>query len=339
MHPEEDDDVYWYEDGYVDGFGEDDALAQEAIFGDAEIADEEPVLSEEFRFAPDMLVLEPSDKEYIQWLAVLCAAGCDYTLIDDVEAWLIVVPPHDAESARQQIDEYVAECQYWPPPKEDLTPWLGETGFVTRVMALGMLAFFILGLPKHDIWVDKGACDVDLFFAGEFWRAVTALTLHSDLPHVLGNVAGLWLVGGAVCRYLGEGFGWLLIMGSATLANFANAWYHRGDTFGYSFMGASTAVFAAFGALAALRFWRQIKLKDGRQPLYVPFFAALAIFALIGVGTDNVDITGHAFGMICGALATVFAPWLLRRKTRTGLQDAALVLVALAIALSWWRAY
>jgi rhomboid protease GluP len=337
MHPDDEEDIYWYEDGYVGGFGEDDALAQEAIYGDAEFADEEPVLSEEFRFGPDMLVLEPSDEQYVQWLAVLCAAGLDYTLVDDVDAWLIVVPPRDAESAKQQIDEYEAEARYWPPPREDLTPWLGETGMVTRVIALGMFGFFLFVAPYHEQWVSKGAGDVDRLLGGEFWRAVTALTLHADFAHVASNVVGLWLVGGAVCIYLGEGFGWLLIMGSAAVANVLNAWYHRAEP--YSFIGASTAVFAAFGALAALRLWRQIKVKDGRQPMYLPFFTALAIFALLGMGTGNVDISGHAFGMLCGAVATVCAPWLLHRKERGHWQDAALAAVALGIALCWWRAY
>ncbi|MFT5128804.1 MAG: rhomboid protease GluP [Rhodothermales bacterium] len=145
------------------------------------------------------------------------------------------------------------------------------------------------------------------------------------------------MVGGAVCIYLGEGFGWLLIICSGALGNILNAWYHEGEA--YSFIGASTAVFAAFGALAGLRLWRTAKVKDGRQPLYVPFFAALAIFAMLGAGTGNVDVSGHAFGMLCGGLASVLGPWMLRVKERGHWQDLALICVLLLISLSWWRAY
>jgi membrane associated rhomboid family serine protease len=333
----EEDDTYWYEDGQVGGFGEDDALAQEAIYGDAKFAEPEPVLSEEFPFGPDVLVLEPTDAQYVQWLAVLCAAGLDYTLVDDADSWLIAVPPEDAESARHQIDEYEAECQYWPPPREDLSPWVGDTGLVTKLMSLALLGFFFFVAPYHAEWLDKGAGDVDSLLGGEWWRAVTALTLHADFGHVASNVVGFWLVGGAVCIYLGQGFGWLLIIGSGAVGNVLNAWYHEGEA--YSFIGASTAVFAAFGLLAGLRLWRAAKVRDGRQPLYVPFFTALAIFAMLGMGSGNVDISGHAFGMLAGAAASACGPWLLRLKERGHWQDLALTAVSLLIGLSWWRAY
>src|SRR2546430_9329762 len=49
--------------------------------------------------------------------------------------------------------------------------------------------------------------------AGEWWRAVTALTLHADAPHLLGNALASALLVTAVCQQLGPGVGlWLVLL-------------------------------------------------------------------------------------------------------------------------------
>src|SRR2546422_4485816 len=52
--------------------------------------------------------------------------------------------------------------------------------------------------------------------AGEWWRTVTALTLHADVPHLLGNAVASVVLVGAVSRELGPGLGlWLLVLAGA----------------------------------------------------------------------------------------------------------------------------
>jgi membrane associated rhomboid family serine protease len=77
--------------------------------------------------------------------------------------------------------------------------------------------------------------------AGEWWRAVTALTLHADAPHVGGNAVAIGVLMTAVCWHLGPGLGaWLLLLAGAA-GNLLTAAVHGG---GHSSVGASTAVFA-----------------------------------------------------------------------------------------------
>ena len=64
---------------------------------------------------------------------------------------------------------------------------------------------------------------------GQWWRAVTALTLHGGLQHILSNSLFGSLFGFFVARYLGSGVGWLTILGCATLANLLNAYVHPDD--------------------------------------------------------------------------------------------------------------
>ena len=50
--------------------------------------------------------------------------------------------------------------------------------------------------------------------AGEWWRAVTALTIHADEGHLVGNMVSLSLFGYAVCLAYGGGLAWALILAS-----------------------------------------------------------------------------------------------------------------------------
>ena len=47
---------------------------------------------------------------------------------------------------------------------------------------------------------------------GEWWRAVTATTLHSGLPHILANTVFGTIFGIFVGRSVGSGYGWLLVL-------------------------------------------------------------------------------------------------------------------------------
>ena len=89
--------------------------------------------------------------------------------------------------------------------------------------------------------LDSVRADVD--------RLVTALTLHADWQHLLGNL----LIGGIfisrLCRDLRSGPAWLLLLASGALGNLANAWLQNPA---HRAVGASTAIFGAVGMLATI---------------------------------------------------------------------------------------
>ena len=86
-------------------------------------------------------------------------------------------------------------------------------------------------------WFVAGRADAKLILAGEFWRCVTALTLHADMPHVLGNAIFGTLFMGAVFRVLGPGLGGTLVLASGIVGNLVNAFLHGSA---HSSVGAST---------------------------------------------------------------------------------------------------
>ena len=80
--------------------------------------------------------------------------------------------------------------------------------------------------------------------AGEWWRAVTALTLHADLAHVLANAVAIAIFLGAVARRLGPALATWLALAAGVAGNVLTALVAGG---GHVSLGASTAVFGALG--------------------------------------------------------------------------------------------
>src|SRR5437016_9452621 len=107
-----------------------------------------------------------------------------------------------------------------------------------------LIGFFAVTGPRtrHSAWFARGSAATDRIVAGEWWRTVTALTLHADASHLLGNAAASVVLVGAVSRELGPGLGlWLVLLAGAggnALTAVAHSAHHAS-------VGASTAIFGA----------------------------------------------------------------------------------------------
>jgi rhomboid protease GluP len=140
--------------------------------------------------------------------------------------------------------------------------------------------------------------------AGEWWRAVTALTLHWDTSHLLGNLGAGSLLGFCAAQVWGNARAWLLILLSATGANLLESLLAVSR---YASAGASTAVFAALGLLAAHAWRTRGTYAHGARQRWVPLLAGIAVLALFGGGeaqqqTDaTTNVLSHALGFAVGA--------------------------------------
>lgn len=141
---------------------------------------------------------------------------------------------------------------------------------------------------------------------GEWWRPFTALFLHADGAHLLGNA----LLGGVFCvlvaHAVGAGRGWLLILACGTLANAWNAASRMPEEF--RSLGASTATFAALGILVghATRVAWMMRSFHGFRMLFVPLIAGGILLGWFGGGgadAGNIDVMGHVLGWFTGVVA------------------------------------
>ena len=250
--------------------------------------------------------------------------------------WVIAVPRESASRARAELREYDQE-KHRPavgilPLPEIGTGWRGVIAYVGVLLAVALFAR--QGAWGHD-WLGQGRIDSVRIQAGEWWRTVTALTLHVDFSHLAGNIVFGAFFGLYVGRYLGSGIGWAAILGAGALGNALNVMIQPGR---HLAIGASTSVFAALGLLAAYT-WRRGFLRNTPWRMRIaPVIAGIGLLAFTGTGSgvegDNVDILAHLTGFVAGfgigaALAAVEIP----REPDT--QRLWGVIAASTLALAW----
>ncbi|MDD2365787.1 MAG: rhomboid family intramembrane serine protease [Desulfuromonadaceae bacterium] len=255
--------------------------------------------------------------------------------------WRLLVPEQQVESAIRELALYEEANKGWPPPIP-VSRQLFENSLPT-VSILLLLALFhnmtLLGISIPGVGsVDfnkLGAAHSQEIMDGKLWQCITALTLHTDLSHLLSNL----LIGGAfilfLCREIGSGPAWTLLLFSGFLGNFLNAWLQSPD---HRSVGASTAVFGAVGILTAISTLRY--RHTVRKRWFVPVAAGFAILALLGTEGKNTDLGAHLTGFASGLLSGLSAEYIINRFGRPGgVLNIMLAFFSWALVLSaWWAA-
>src|SRR5262249_22892579 len=187
-------------------------------------------------------------------------------------------------------------------------------------------------------WFARGEAVSESIVHGQVWRAVTALTLHADTVHVVGNVLTGSIFLSAVNRRLGDGRGPFFVVLGGALGNLANALWHRAL---HISIGASTAVFAAVGVLAATQLAVDREGKPSRLQRTAPIVGGLALLGMLGASPHS-DLLAHLFGLLAGFALTI--PFAVVRgslhRTSTWTQAAFGVATAALLAGAWliaWR--
>lgn len=242
-----------------------------------------------------------SKRQLRNWTLVLQARQIPCRSERLEHGWQLLVPVARYQEACSELQSFEMENRNWPPPLPEEHPQQENTASTIWVLvALGL--FHILTLEQTTLfghyqidWHALGNAHAEKILTGEWWRLVTALTLHSGGIHLAGNI----IVGGIfinrLCRDLGSGLGWSLVLASGILGNLANALVQSPD---HRSIGASTAVFGAVGLLAAINTLRYRHNLRRRWPM--PVAAGLGLLALLGVGGENTDIGAHLFGFMFG---------------------------------------
>jgi membrane associated rhomboid family serine protease len=257
--------------------------------------------------------------------------------------WELLVPADSFERAISELISYETENHGWPPPPPQPTPLI-ENRVATLWVLIGIALFYNLTLHNINLfdhhpvdWTVLGNAHAGKILKGEWWRAVTALTLHADWQHLLGNL----LIGGAfialLCRDLGSGLGWSLLLASGVLGNLFNAWVQSP---GHRAVGASTAVFGTVGLLATISMVRYRHNLRPRKRWPLPVAAALGLLAMLGAGGENTDLGAHLFGFLFG-LGLGFSAELAIEKFGRPSRATGILLALLTAGLvigAWWLA-
>lgn len=234
-----------------------------------------------------------------QLALVLAAAGIACGLAADGAGIALYVAADDAPRAFDELEAFEREAAQAPPPAAG--PVAGHGG-LGAALVFGAVLLFFFGLQQRDWrtdWSALGAAQAGLIQGGDWWRTITALTLHVDHGHLLGNLAAGLVFGLLVAQLLGAGLGWLAILLTGALGNALTAAL---QTPGHTAIGASTALFGALGIVAGFLRQRRVVPWRGGIRRWAPLSAGILLLVFLGFGGENTDVGAHVAGFAIGGL-------------------------------------
>jgi membrane associated rhomboid family serine protease len=276
-----------------------------------------------------------SARQANEWALVLAAMRVPHRIELSDGAWVLLVPEAQLGRAQRALRAYDVENRRAvdrpaPPGASARTAWT-----VGLLLGVSLLAVFAATGPpsSRSPWFGRGAAAAGPMLHGEPWRALTALTLHLDTAHALGNAVATALLVPPIVERLGPGSGLALVLLAGAAANLLGAAMQEPQ---HVAAGASTATFGALGILAGMRLNGPSASSGTWKRWWTTLGAATLLLAILGTGRGT-DVLGHTLGVATGGalgLAAGFA----RRPIAPPLQWALIALAAVAVVGSWWLA-
>jgi membrane associated rhomboid family serine protease len=231
--------------------------------------------------------------------------------------------PAAAPQIASELHAYESEKEIPRPALPERELFRFSAGW--EVYGIWMLALIgcFLWQQGHPSFADRAASSsIGLIGHGEWWRPFTALFLHADIPHLIGNLLSSLFFGTLVARSIGPWRGWALILGCGTLGNALTSALTWPENF--TSIGASTAVFGALGILSGLGFSAMLRarLHLPWAKVAAPVLAGVVLLGWLGGGSEsgNTDVLGHVFGFGSGLTAGIVVGTL-SRATADALTD------------------
>lgn len=284
---------------------------------------------------------------------VLHSVGIQSGMMQSEGEWIVLARLQDAERARAEIERYERENVGWPPRERLLAPI--SNGYWAALGYATVIALFHVWKVNEEFgveWLARGRSDAARVVSGEWWRAITALTLHSDASHMLGNIVFGSVFGVILAQTIGVGLAWCTVLLSGALGNLANAWIQGPE---HASIGASTAVFGALGAQVAYVWMKRRVLPVSKLRLWAPVIGGIALLGWLGAGgsfregattrenlrtlddvLSKVDVLAHVTGFASGALLGALLGLRERRPWMALRWQVVLTLAPLAVIAAAW---
>ncbi|MFK8014764.1 MAG: rhomboid family intramembrane serine protease [Gammaproteobacteria bacterium] len=227
---------------------------------------------------------------------------------------VVLVSAADSARAAAELADYERENAEWKPRPapfrhERHGAWPGVAAYVFVVV---LLALFGPAQPGGE-WFSAGKVDAGLVREGQWWRTVTALTLHVDIAHLSANLVFGGVLGYLVGQFFGSGIAWFSIVLAGALGNALNSVLMAPT---HTSVGASTAIFAALGLLAAYSWKRKYYPQDRWAYRLGPIIAGIALLAYTGTGGERTDVSAHITGFLAGGGAGIVLAMVFDRLRR-----------------------
>lgn len=287
---------------------------------------------------PPCRIPVPSRKKAMEWSLVLISQEIESTIEYDSEQrrWYLIVETGQGEKCRRALSLYIHENRGWFHwQRQALESFHLEFPWAVLGWAAFVIAVFICG-ERVDALKQAGVQDSDLAAQGEWWRLVTATTLHADLDHLISNIVS----GSVMFSLCWSRFGVGLGVGGAILSGVGGnlfAWAFASHA--YRSLGASGMVMGGLGMLAvdAVANWRRSPLPF--RTVIGGFIAGCLLFVWFGTNPGS-DVAAHLGGFLSGCLIGAFCGLFKADfRKRIEFQLIPFALGCGLVALSWTLAF
>jgi membrane associated rhomboid family serine protease len=294
--------------------------------------------------APTMLTTEqPQDTAVVfqgtrsecqEFGLVLEAKSLPYELVEIDHTFGLLVRANIAASSREELTRYAQERSIRREEPPALVPFAGAGPGAIAYASILLTTAYFAGIDLFDAnWFSAGALEKNGHGGHDWWRAVTALTLHVDQLHLLGNLMFGIAAGVIVSTMFGPGIAWASILVAGALGNYLEMLIAPLD---HRAVGASTAVFAALGLLSGFGWRRRLTLRERWLHRWAPLISGSCLLTLLGVGTEHVDVLGHLLGFLTGVvLGWIYARAGVPRSRDSRIQIAAAAAAVATVILAW----
>ena len=276
----------------------------------------------------------PNRLQAEQYALVLTAMGMRSSIVREGNFLTLYVAPQDAERANDELAAYDGENRERPHEGD----W-SRAAFppIEAAMVYWVVLLFFFAAGRHEAfsfdWIGKGAVQSGLMLKGEWWRAVTALCLHANGAHLLGNLLFGTVFLLLLAQVTGAGVAGLSMIFAGAVGNVLSALVQPPA---YTSIGASTAIFASIGMLVALR---QVRRRDhaiSTRRKWTPLAGGFGLLIFLGLSGENTDILAHILGFGAG----IVGGWLLAKWDRDWANDRRLQwkcagTAAAAVVFAW----
>ena len=193
-------------------------------------------------------------------------------------------------------------------------PGLDRRPYATWALLAINAAMFLIaqvsgGSTNVLVLLDLGAMQGQAIAAGEYWRLLTAVFLHSGWMHLGLNCFGLFVFGQQLEQLYGHGryVALYLLAGLAgSVASYALNLSLASNAIG---VGASGAIFGVLGGLVAFFMSHRDRLGDMGRRTLIGLLLLAGINLAYGLATQGVDNYAHMGGLVAGVLlGLAFSP-------------------------------
>ncbi len=253
----------------------------------------------------DIRISEGAFKQIRDESLVLLSQGISHRIERSEEGpFQIFVEPDKRRAAQFQIRLY----HYENPPRNEVPALPLKFSFQPLWVLLIPIVCTLLDFSDAFIQMhNAGIADASKILRGEWWRTITAMTLHGDARHLAGNLVSGYLALSLLHYRISLAKLVPFLAVGAAVANFFVALTVQTN---FRSLGFSGFVFAVIGCLAVIEFRLMPRETHGMLRRFAPLCGAASLAVFLGLG-ENADILGHLYGFIAG----IFCGFIPQKKT------------------------